>query len=36
MKERLLDFGAAAILVAFVALPIGAVGAALIWGLPVG
>ena len=34
MKERLLDFGAALVLVAFVALPVGAVGAALVWGLP--
>ena len=36
MKDTILDWGAAAILVAFVALPIGAVGVALIWGLPIG
>ena len=36
MKDRMLDYGAALVLVAFVALPIGAVGAALIWGLPIG
>ena len=36
MKDVILDWGAAAILTAFVALPIGVVGVALVWGLPIG
>ena len=34
MKDTILDYGAALVLAAFVALPVGAVGAALVLGWP--